>query len=487
MDAGEIRDRAAKGVMSVGLRNVLVRLLGLAGTVVLTRLLTPHQFGLLAFGFAVKSMSDVIASGGLAAGLIRRAEPPNRRELEAANGAQLITTCILTSLLVAAGFLFGGVTAIAAVMALSLPIYAIRAPSMVMLERGLDWSLPARTEVTETLVYNLVAIGLVVAGGGPLGAAVAVPVQALTGTAILLWKGPVGLVRPRLALAEAVPLLKFGVQFQSVTLVSSIREQGVNIVVGAVGGITTVGIWTVAYKVLQPIGLVLQSLWRVSYPASARILEAGEDPKRLTERSVSLTAVVVGVPAVLIAGTAPDLIVSVFGARYSEAAQALPWGAAALLVSGTVTTFPVGFLGAMGDVRSVLKLVGGQTIVWLGGAAALAPTLGVRGVGIAMFAGSLAQCVSTSRAMRKHVDARVVLPMVPAATIAAGAAALGWLAAKVVGPPIAGLVASGALAVAAYALGVFVFRRHDLTRLIQLVGGVVPIRPPRFARAQPTA
>jgi polysaccharide transporter, PST family len=433
-------------------------------------------------------MSDVIASGGLAASLIRRERPPSREELEVAQGAQLATTCVLTLALVVAGIAFGGVTAIAAVMALSLPIYAIRAPSMVMLERGLDWSLPARTEVTETFVYNVVAVALVAAGRGPLGAAVAVPAQALTGTALLLWRGPLGLIRPRLSIRESIPMLKFGAQFQSVTLISSIREQGVNIVIGGVGGIATVGIWTVAYKVLQPIGLVLQSLWRVSYPSSARILEAGEDARRLTAGSVRLTAVVVGFPAVLIAGTAPDLIVSVFGARWADAAGALPWGAAALMITGAVTTFPVGFLGARGDVRSVMKLVAVQTVVWLAGAAALAPFLGVQGAGIAMFAGAVAQAVATSRAMKRHVDTAAMLPMLPAAAIATAAATLAWFTAKAVHPPTAGLVASAAVGLSAYLVGLLLMRRSDLDRVVRLVSSAVPrVRRQRFARPQPTS
>src|SRR5262249_36545106 len=167
----EIRSRATRGVFSVGLRNVVVRLLGFLGTIALTRLLTPHQFGLLAFGFAVKSMSDVVASGGLAAGMIRRPSPPSEHDLEVAQGAQLSTTLAFTSIIGLLGLTLGGVSAVAAIMALSLPIYAIRVPTMVILERSLNWSLAARIEVTETLAYNIAAVTLVALGGGGMGAA----------------------------------------------------------------------------------------------------------------------------------------------------------------------------------------------------------------------------------------------------------------------------------------------------------------------------
>jgi O-antigen/teichoic acid export membrane protein len=485
LEAAEIRSRATRGVFSVGMRNVLVRLLGFLGTVGLTRLLTPHQFGLLAFGFAVKSLSDVIASGGLAAGMIRRPEPPTKHDLRVAQGAQLSTTIAFTTLIGVLGLTLGGVSAIAAIMALSLPIYAIRVPTMVLFERNLSWSLPARIEVTETLAYNIAAVGLVALGGGVIGAAFAVPIQACTGTLLLLWKGPIGLVRPRFLYREAWPMIKFGTQFQSVTLVSSLRDQGLNMVLGATAGISTVGIWTLAYRVLQPIGLVLQSLWRVSYPASARILEAGEDPDHLTERALRLTSVVVGVPVVLMAGTAPDLIPTVFGARWSSAAAALPWGAAAFMVIGPVSTFPIGFLQARGDVRRVLGIVLTQAVVWMAGAAILSGPLGAQGVGIAMFAGSLSLAGCISWAMKRHSNAQTFLPILPAASAALAAAGTAWLVAKGLQPPLLGLVASTAVALAGYGLGLMVVRRSDALRVARMVAEVLPLH--RVVRSRPFA
>jgi O-antigen/teichoic acid export membrane protein len=474
LEAAEIRSRATRGVFSVGIRNVLVRFLGFAGTVGLTRLLTPHQFGLLAFGFAVKSMSDVVASGGLAAGMIRRPEAPTKHDLRVAQGAQLSTTIAFTTIIGILGFTLGGVSAVAAIMALSLPIYAVRVPTMVVLERSLNWSLAARIEVTETLAYNVAAVGLVAVGGGVLGAALAVPIQALTGTLLLLWKGPLGLVSPRFRYAEAWPMIKFGTQFQSVTLVSSVRDQGLNMVLGATAGIATVGIWTLAYRVLQPIGLVLQSLWRVSYPASARILEAGEDPDHLTERALRLTSVVVGVPVVLMAGTAPDLIPTVFGARWSDAALALPWGAAAFMIIGPVSTFPVGFLQARGEVRRVLAIVITQAVVWLVGAAILSGPLGAQGVGIAMFAGGISLAATIAWAMKRQSNARTIVPILPAAFAALVASVLAWFTAHAIQPPIAGLAVSATVALACYGAGLLIVRRSDLMRVLRMVVEVIP-------------
>jgi O-antigen/teichoic acid export membrane protein len=282
-------------------------------------------------------------------------------------------------------------------------------------------------------------------------------------------------------------MIKFGTQFQSVTLVSSIRDQGLNMVLGATAGIATVGIWTLAYRVLQPIGLVLQSLWRVSYPASSRILEAGEDPDHLAERALRLTSVVVGVPVVLMAGTAPDLIPTVFGARWSDAALALPWGAAAFMVIGPVSTFPVGFLQARGEVRAVLAIILTQSAVWLVGAAILSGPLGAQGVGIAMFAGALSLAGTIAWAMKRQSNARTFTPILPAAAAALVASVLAWFAAQAIKPPIAGLAVSGALALAAYGAGLLVVRRSDLMRVLRMLVEVLPIGRRSVRRTQASA
>ena len=60
--------RALSSAAVVGARGVAVRAVQFVGTLVLARLLTPAQFGILAFGSTVLTMSLFVADLGLGAG-----------------------------------------------------------------------------------------------------------------------------------------------------------------------------------------------------------------------------------------------------------------------------------------------------------------------------------------------------------------------------------------------------------------------------------
>lgn len=450
---GEVRSRAVRGAFRVGLRNLVVRSINLVATIALARILAPRDFGLLAVGLTVKSVSEMIATGGLAAGLIRRETAPSRDELRAALGFQLTTTCVAVALIGVAALLFGGAAWVAFTMALSLPLFALRVPTIVVLERRLDWSLAARVEVVETVVYAVAAVALAAAGGGVWGVAAASSLQALVGSVGLMALGPVGVTRPILSPELARPMLRFGVQFQAVPLVGAGRDQGVNLVVAAVGGITVLGFWSAAYRVLQTILLLLQSLWRVSYPAMSRALETGADIRRTLEQILRVTSVLIGFPVVVVAGSADALVHLVFGPHWAPAAAALPWGAAAVFVHGPISTASSGFLQARGRVTTVLAIVTAQAVIWIAVAALLIDPLGAEAVGVGMLAGAVLYWGLTVGVLRAEVAVGVVAATGGAAVAVTLASLAAHAVAGAIGSPLVALTSSAAAGVVIY-LGV---------------------------------
>ena len=71
---------------------VLLLVVGLVGNLVLARLLTPRDFGLIALGATVITLATVLADGGLAAAFIRRGGDPGLTELRSLMGIQLAIT-----------------------------------------------------------------------------------------------------------------------------------------------------------------------------------------------------------------------------------------------------------------------------------------------------------------------------------------------------------------------------------------------------------
>jgi O-antigen/teichoic acid export membrane protein len=480
VELDEIRSRASAGALKLGVRNVAIRALGLLGTIVLARLLRPQDFGLVALGLSLQLIGNVLATGGLGAELIRRTAPPQPLELRCVLGYQLLAASLI-AMVASAIALVAGVSPIFFVLvALSIPVGTLNTPGWIVLSRALDWDLIALSEVVGTVVFNLLAVGLVVAGVGVEAVGAAVLGQTLVTVSLLNRRGPIGLVRPSLNPGTIGPLLRFGLAFQAVSLLERGRDQAVNILIAAVGGLALLGIWSAAYRIFLSIALVFEALWQVSFPAMARMLEAGQDARALVEGVLRINSIAFGFPAVAVAGTAPALVPVLFGSGFTGAVDVLPWGSAALLLTGPTITAGMSFVQARGDGRGMVESYVVQSVVWLASAAVLIPPFGAQGVGMAMFLAALALVGAIGRAARRYVEIRILsVVWVPFVAVAAGALA-GWALASSIPSHVIGLVASLVVCELVYVGLLMLMRRSDLDSLVRTLAGALESAFPRF-------
>src|SRR4051812_48876259 len=118
----EVRDRASAGVFFITSAGALLLVVGFVGNLVLARLLTPDDFGIIALGMIVITLGITLADGGLAAAMIRREVPPTRAELRSLTGLQLMITSMLAAVGIAIALNLGESGRIAAVMIFTLPL-----------------------------------------------------------------------------------------------------------------------------------------------------------------------------------------------------------------------------------------------------------------------------------------------------------------------------------------------------------------------------
>lgn len=451
------------------LRNVGVRALGLVGTVALARLLEPSEFGLLALGLTVVSVGHLISAGGLGADLIRREGPPTRAELASVTGLQLLVTTVIVAGALGVTAVVGGRALVAGVMTVSLPLFVLRTPSTVMLERDLRFGLIAKAQLLELLAYNVLAIGLVVAGAGVWGVAAAAAAHPLIGSALLIARGPVGLLAPRIDFGLTRTMLRFGIAFQSVQLTMGLRDQSVNVLIAAVAGTAALGAWAIAYRTLQIVYVLVHTSWSVVFSSMARLIQARQAQGKLIEEALRTSAVSVGLLACGVAGTAPALVPALFGEGWAQAVDVLPWGAAALMVSGPVSISLMGFLLALGEATRVLMVVVVEAVIWIAVAAALLSALGPEAVGVGMLASSVAFASLMWRAARDRASFAFLRQVIAPAFSAVVAAACGWLIATSLGPPALGLVVSGSATLGVYLGCSLLLVREDLLRLLRVL------------------
>jgi O-antigen/teichoic acid export membrane protein len=463
MSVAEIRQRASAGAALVTMRGAIARGLGFAGTIVLARLLVPEDFGLVAIGLAVWQFGMVFSTGGLGAMLVGRPKPPERAELRAMQGFQLALTVLTATATAAISSLIGGDAWVIALIVASLPFTSIRAPAAIQLERTLSYKRLTTVEIAESCSYYAWAIGAVAAGWGVWGLASASLAQACVGSTLMVAAAPTRVLRPSFHWRRLRPMLGFGLRFQGNSFVDMVRTQGLNIGTGALAGMPTLGLWSLAYRIMLTPNLLFQALWRVSYPANSRLLAAGADPRPTLRRAIELAAIACGGMFTAIVGSAPALVPAVFGSNWNGIVWALPPAALGQLLAVPLSIGASGYLWAVGDASTPLRANLSRTVAWACVAFALLPWLGVAALGVGWLAGSLAQVWVLGGAVRGHFGVRMIRPLLVPTLAAIAAAAVGWAVSSAGGASIVSAALGGAIALAVF-MSVIAITRVDLLR-----------------------
>jgi O-antigen/teichoic acid export membrane protein len=469
VDATDLRQRASAGVVVMATRSLVVVVVGFGGTVVVARLLTPSDLGVVAVGMAFVVFTGLVSDGGLGAGLIRRDTPPSQRELRALSAFQLAitTAAALVVLAVAALAPLGRTGWVTAIMVASMPIVALQFPGRILLERSLLYHRLARVELVQVFCYHTWNVVTVLLGWGVWGLATGAVVRACVATVLMAVVMPAGNVRPLFDLSAIRPLLGFGLRFQAVSATVLGRDQTLNLAVGAVAGVASLGQWSLTRRIMEVPSLLFYSLERVALPAIPQLLAAGSAPKKLVERAVALTAVGAGFLLTGLAGGAPGLVPGLFGGHWTAVSGAVACSCLGLFLTGSVR--PVqSYLFAVGDATAVLRAQLVQVPVWFGVGLSLLPVLGVASVGLGWAAGAAAEVVVLVHEARRKVRIRVLLAVAVPLAVGAVAVAAGWLVSVGLGRTLSAGLAGGGLAAAVFGIGLVLFRRAALVDAVRL-------------------
>jgi O-antigen/teichoic acid export membrane protein len=456
----DLKRQAAAGVFIVGSRGLVILLVAFGGTVILAHLLDPHDFGLIAIGTAVVGVIALFSDGGLGASLIRRRDPPTTEELQALTAFQLGTTVVLTAAVVAISPFFGEAGWVAAIMAASTPIVVAQFPGKIVLERTLSYRPLALVEVGQVVAYYFSAVAMVSAGAGVWGLACATIVMRIVGAITMARVSPVGIVAPRFSWGPLRHLLGFGLRFQAASAIALIRDQGMNTSIAVIASATTLGLWTLARRLLEIPNLLFEPLLRVSFPTMSKLIATKGETAQLIERVAGMAAIVCGVALVGLAASAPGLVPGLFGEKWKEAATVIPAACFGLAIVGPVLVAAQGYLFAAGDASLPLRANIAQAIAWFAVTLPLLPFLGVSAVGIGWLAGSCVEAFALSRGMRKRLDADLVRPVLPTVLVGVVSAGAGWLIADRVGADLVSGILGGAAAVGLYVMFLLCIRRR---------------------------
>ena len=477
---------ARGGAMSV-IAQAAKALLGFGGTIVLARLLTPADFGLVAMVVAVTGFLSLFREMGLSTATVQ-AKTITDAQVSSLFWLNTLVGILLTLLIVAVAQPIAWfydrpqLASIALVLAPGALLSAASSQHRALLRRRMRFTALAVIDVAS---YALaLAVGIIMAARGAGYYALAVmPVLTDAGLAIGAWTACRWTPRRHVAIDEVRPLLATGRDLVGFDVVNYWARNLDNLLIGRFWGAAALGGYSRAYQIMMlPITLVSTPIGMVATSALSRI----DDPAmyRATANSLVQKIALFTLPfAVVMIGAADWVVAVLLGSQWAAAAPILR------VLGVAAVTQPVGhtagwLLITQGRSRELLRwgLIGGATAMVSIAAGlpwgAFGVALSYVAVGLLVRTPLLFWYIGRRGPVRARDLARtLVIPLCAAA--AALTAVLGFRRLATDVAPLPGLLASGAIT-AVMGIGVMLLLpggRHLLRNSMSLVRlAIVPGR-----------
>jgi O-antigen/teichoic acid export membrane protein len=322
------RERFLGGAAWTGVTQAAAQAGQFFATAFLAHVLTPDDFGLVAFCFVVTGTVTVFREIGLPQAVVQL------RELEAGhkNAAFWATTAL--SLLLAAA-VFGGAgplagvlgdgraTPLLRVMSLSLLLNSLGLIPAALLTRAMDFKRVGVCDIYQVAANAVVALPLAASGYGvwSLAAGFLAGDAARTVATFYYARWVPGF---RFSRAEVAALLRFGVGITGSSLGYSLRTYVDKFMVGRFLGVVALGGYNLAFRIMcVPQQRVAWLASRVTFAGFAAIQEDDARIGRIYLKTLKLTALVAAPALTVLAVCADDFVGLVYGPQWSFMVPAL--------------------------------------------------------------------------------------------------------------------------------------------------------------------
>jgi PST family polysaccharide transporter len=334
------------------------RLLGVAATLVLARLLVPHDFGLVAF--AALSIQFVVSFTSLGLGPAIVIRPGlDRRALGTVQTSMLVlgplSAAVVLALSPVAADLLGDQSVVGVLAVLTIPVAFSGLTNFyaALLQRELAFRSLSVSLLAQAGVAAVVSITLAGLGAGVWSIVLGQLVGASVYTGSLIACAPF-LVRPHFDPNLARDHVRHGLGFVVQTGFSFLEQNMDYAVVGSVSGAKALGGYSLAYRLSElPSNAMVEPVAQVTFPSFARMNYRGEDFSEAFLAVLRTVAVVACPLALVLAAAADPFVRTVLGEKW-------------LLVVG-----PLSVLGVWGAFRVVQA-----TVAWMLNSVGLALALG---------------------------------------------------------------------------------------------------------------
>ncbi|MGA7147672.1 MAG: lipopolysaccharide biosynthesis protein [Microbacterium sp.] len=329
--------RAASGVLWLTAQKWVVRLAGLATIAILTRLLSPEDFGVVAAAMTVLPFFYLLSDLGFATYIVQ-ADAPDQRVLSSGFWFSAVAGLVLTAVLFAAAPLFGvmfsspDVIPVIQVLSIAVLFTAVSSVPTALLRRRMQFRALAVQGLVASVLAQVVAIAMALSGLGVW----ALVGQTLTSQVVMTILACVAarwLPSWLFSWPELKAMTTFGTKVLSVELVAMTRAAVEAAIVSASLGLTAFGYLTIAQKLVQIVqDLTGAAVLPVTTVAFAKLRGSAERLTAAYTRALRMLYAVMAPPLVLLAVAGPLIIPIVFGPGWEQSFRVAQF----LALAGTV-------------------------------------------------------------------------------------------------------------------------------------------------------
>lgn len=359
--SADLKQKALTALLWSGGTRAVTQVLTWGITIVVIRLLTPEDYGLIAMAMVFVNLLTLMAEAGLGAALVQ-ARQLEEAHLRAIFGASLVVdgilfaTLLITAPAIARFFDEPRLVAIISVLALQFVLSVFAVIPAALLARALDFKRPSLIGLLASIAASVTTLALAFSGHGVWSLVAGSLVASLIKTVGLNLACPF-LKWPAFSMSGARQLLVFGGEVTGARLLWHLYSQADTVIAGRLLGKELLGFYSVSMHLASlPVQRISAVLNEVAFPAFAR---TQSDSRLVSEYIVKATRMLsfISFPVLWgISSIAPEIVTVLLGPRWHTAVvplQLLPLVMPLTLISPFLNA---AFQG-IGQSRVVLKNV----------------------------------------------------------------------------------------------------------------------------------
>lgn len=316
-----IRDKSISGFIWLFIDKAGASVINLVVTVLLARLLTPEDFGLVAMVMVFFEISSAFINSGFSFALIRQ-KSISDEDKSTTFIFNLVVACILYAILFlsapAIANFFGEVILIwiVRIMGLNLIINSLGIIQQAVLTHKIDFKTQTRIRIVAVSISSAIAIGMAFSGFGVWS--LVAKLMLMEGlTSLLLWIYHPWKILLKFSRQSFKRLFGFGSNLLAEAIIHKVFQNILQVIIGRFFTASTLGYYSQAnYLTNVPANNFQQIIQKVTYPVLSKLQDDKMKLKR-GYREIMLLSSFIIIPIMVIIGVmANPIIVSFLGEKW---------------------------------------------------------------------------------------------------------------------------------------------------------------------------